>query len=213
MDTITYHPIFHKGGFMISGRQTSSVASRRLQSVVLEDWPWGNPSAKPPPRLEPPSFNPIPVADAIDTNPWCDAYYFSESFSKSHMHIYSYIALLVRMVHRYIILATWLHIHDTHTWLRKIYVESFPRCMRSKRSHGLVLPGHRAPRTGATHVDPLTQMPDISLGFPTPRLGGDHHQRVPYTHSLLKINGWNTSIIIPSRWFDWSLHKKMGWWL
>ena len=24
-------------------------------------------------------------------------------------------------------------------------------------------------RTGATHVDPMTQMPDISLGFPTPR--------------------------------------------
>ena len=83
----------------------------------------------------------------------------------------------------------------THKWLRKIYVESKNRCvLRSKKPWSDPSPRAPAPRTGATHVDPLTQMPDISLGFPTPRLG-DHHQRVPYIPSR-----WN---IIPSRWFGW----------
>lgn len=83
----------------------------------------------------------------------------------------------------------------THKWLRKIYVESKNRCvLRSKKPWSDPSPRAPAPRTGATHVDPLTQMPDISLGFPTPRLG-DHHQRVPYIPWR-----WN---IIPSRWFGW----------
>eukprot|EP00434_Breviolum_minutum_P027558 symbB.v1.2.024375.t1/scaffold2304.1/size82843/1 len=41
--------------------------------------------------------------------------------------------------------------------------------------------------TGATHVDPLTQMPDISLGFPTPRLSTSSCRETHYCYCSPKV--------------------------
>ena len=154
---------------------------------------------------------------------WCDAYCFSESFSKSHMHIYSYIALLIH------IYSTWIYYISnmiayswrTHTWLIARYMSSpfTDACVQKTMvTTSVSVTMHRG------RVQPMWILWPKCLtsawAFQLQGLGGTIIRGSIPIHSLLKINGWNTSIIIPSRWglVGWledhfPYPKNMGWWL